>query len=97
MVFCLLFKIVCTGINYITVMMFTITQEQADEYLITQLKAKYIPQLSKIPTWFKLNDNQKSAVISFGFNLVHFSTIRMGLTLLLDYLILLNYGVILTM
>lgn len=47
----------------------TITQDEADKLLITQLEKNYLPPLQKIPAWDDLNDNQKGAILSFGYNL----------------------------
>ncbi|MEH2201176.1 lysozyme [Nostoc sp.] len=47
----------------------SITQAQADEMLITQLEEDYLPPLQKIPSWDDLSENQKGAVLSFGYNL----------------------------
>lgn len=49
-----------------------ITQEQADQMLIHQLENNYLPQLQKIPCWGELNDNQRGALLSFGYNLGNF-------------------------
>lgn len=46
----------------------TITEEQADQYLITQLETTYLPKLQTILTWILMNDNQQSAIISFSYN-----------------------------
>jgi GH24 family phage-related lysozyme (muramidase) len=47
----------------------TITQDEADKLLITQLEKNYLPPLQKIPSWNDLNENQKGAILSFGYNL----------------------------
>ena len=47
----------------------TISQEYALKLLEVQLTKDYIPQISKIPHWSEMNDNQKVALISFGYNL----------------------------
>jgi len=47
----------------------SITEDEANQLLAHQLQHSYIPSLSKIPCWEKLTDNQKSALISFGYNL----------------------------
>lgn len=46
-----------------------ITQQEADELLILQLKQDYLPALQKIPVWQELNDNQRGALLSFSYNL----------------------------
>ncbi|MBD2492495.1 lysozyme [Aulosira sp. FACHB-615] len=46
-----------------------ITQEQADQLLIHQLENDYLPKLQKIPHWDEMNDNQRGALLSFGYNL----------------------------
>jgi GH24 family phage-related lysozyme (muramidase) len=45
-----------------------ITKEQSDEYMQHYVDTKVMPRLQKIPTWSKLNPNQQSALISFGYN-----------------------------
>lgn len=47
----------------------TITKEKAEELLIYQLNKDFLPKLSKIPYWNEMNGNQKSALISFAYNL----------------------------
>jgi GH24 family phage-related lysozyme (muramidase) len=47
----------------------TITQDEADKLLITQLKKDYLPPLQKITSWNDLTDNQKGAILSFAYNL----------------------------
>jgi lysozyme len=47
----------------------TITQQEADNLLITQLETDYLPTLEKIPSWNDLSENQKGAILSFGYNL----------------------------
>ncbi|MGK7925205.1 MAG: D-Ala-D-Ala carboxypeptidase family metallohydrolase [Spirulina sp.] len=50
-----------------------ITQEEADDLLEYQLEQDYLPLLEKIPIWSELNENQRGALISFGYNLgAHF-------------------------
>ena len=46
-----------------------ITQQQADEYLMYDIEYRFLPALRKIPYWSEMNDNQKSALLSFGYNL----------------------------
>lgn len=47
----------------------TITQFQADQLLYEQLKKEFLPKLSKIPYWSEMNENQRGALLSFGYNL----------------------------
>ena len=46
-----------------------ITIQQANEYFAHHINNQIVPQLEKIPTWYKLNNNQKKAIISFAYNL----------------------------
>ena len=46
-----------------------ITQQEADELLITQCESQFLPSLSKIPYWREMNDNQRGALLSFAYNL----------------------------
>ena len=46
----------------------SISRQEADNLLITQLESDYLPSLQKIPAWGDLNDNQKGAILSFGYN-----------------------------
>jgi GH24 family phage-related lysozyme (muramidase) len=46
-----------------------ISQDEADELLMTQLEKNYLPPLQKIPSWDDLTTNQKGAILSFGYNL----------------------------
>ena len=46
-----------------------ITQQEADELLITQCENQFLPSLSKIPYWREMNDNQRGALLSFAYNL----------------------------
>ena len=46
-----------------------ITQKQADEYLMYDIEYRFLPALRKIPYWSEMNDNQKGALLSFGYNL----------------------------
>jgi putative chitinase len=47
---------------------------QDAEYLLsTQLKTEFLPTLEKLPRWREMSENQRSAIISFAFNLgAHF-------------------------
>lgn len=47
----------------------TITQKEADELLMLQLEYDYLPPLQKIPVWNSLTENQRGALLSFGYNL----------------------------
>lgn len=46
-----------------------ITQQEADNLLIEQLKEDYLASLQKIPFWNEMNQNQKGALLSFAYNL----------------------------
>jgi len=46
-----------------------ITQQQADEYLMYDIEHRFLPQLTKIPYWSEMNDNQRGALLSFAYNL----------------------------
>lgn len=46
-----------------------ITQHQADILLEQQLKTEFIPKLKQIPYWEQMNENQRGALLSFGYNL----------------------------
>jgi lysozyme len=46
-----------------------ITQKQADDLLIHQLKTEYLPKVKQIPYWNEMNDNQRGALLSFAYNL----------------------------
>ena len=47
----------------------TVTQSEAEDLLDYQLETEYIPTLSKIPYWNEMNDEMRSALISFAYNL----------------------------
>jgi lysozyme len=47
----------------------SITQEEADDLLYSQLKKDYLPSLQKIPYWSEMNENQKGVLFSFAYNL----------------------------
>jgi GH24 family phage-related lysozyme (muramidase) len=50
-----------------------ITQEYADNLLISDLKNRYLPSIQKIPYWNEMNENQQGALLSFAYNLgAHF-------------------------
>lgn len=46
-----------------------ITHEQAEQYLIAHIEAECKSTLEKIPTWSKMNENQRGAIYSFAYNL----------------------------
>lgn len=46
-----------------------ITKQQSFEYAQDYIKNELISKLEKIPNWSKMNINQKTALISFGYNL----------------------------
>jgi GH24 family phage-related lysozyme (muramidase) len=46
-----------------------ITRQQAEEYLIDHIEESTRPHLERIPTWRRMNDNQRSALYSFAYNL----------------------------
>jgi len=46
-----------------------ITQQQADELLITQCKNQFLPSLRKIPNWKEMSDGKRGALLSFAYNL----------------------------
>lgn len=46
-----------------------ISKKQADEYVDHYVNKTLMPRLQRIPTWNKMNPNQQSALISFGYNL----------------------------
>jgi lysozyme len=47
----------------------TVTREEAENLLIYQLNKEFIPALQKIPHWNEMNDEMRSALISFAYNL----------------------------
>jgi GH24 family phage-related lysozyme (muramidase) len=46
-----------------------ISQKEAEDLLSYQLETDYLPSLQKIPYWNEMNDNQRSALLSFAYNL----------------------------
>ena len=46
-----------------------ISQEEADALLEIQLRSEYLPKLQKIPYWSEMNESQRGALLSFGYNL----------------------------
>jgi len=57
-----------------------ITQQVADDLLKHQVEYEFLPTLAKtVPHWDDLNNNQKSALLSFAWNLgKHFATALSG-------------------
>jgi lysozyme len=47
----------------------SITQAEADELLIDEVKKHFLPGLQKIKHWGEMNDNQRGALLSFAYNL----------------------------
>lgn len=47
----------------------TITQEYANKLLEFDLQNRFLPSLQKIPYWNEMNDYQRSALLSFAYNL----------------------------
>ena len=47
----------------------SITQQEADELLITQCKNQFLPALRKIPHWNEMTDGKRGALLSFAYNL----------------------------
>ena len=46
-----------------------ITREQAEDYLIDHIEKETRAPMERIPTWSQMNDNQRSAIYSFAYNL----------------------------
>jgi GH24 family phage-related lysozyme (muramidase) len=46
-----------------------ITQQEADELLISQCKNQFLPALRKIPHWGEMSDGKRGALLSFAYNL----------------------------
>jgi lysozyme len=46
-----------------------ITQKEADDLLINQIKTQFIPKLKKIPYWDQMSDKKRGALLSFAYNL----------------------------
>lgn len=46
-----------------------ITQQEADELIITQCKNEFLPALRKIPHWNEMSDGKRGALLSFAYNL----------------------------
>jgi len=47
----------------------SISQQEADELLITQCKNQFLPSLRKIPHWNEMSDGKRGALLSFAYNL----------------------------
>lgn len=47
----------------------TITKEEGEKLLIYQLNKEFIPSLQKIPYWNEMNDEMKSSILDFAYNL----------------------------
>ena len=47
----------------------SISQQEADELLISQIKNEFLPTLSKIPYWNEMSDGKRGALLSFAYNL----------------------------
>jgi len=45
-----------------------INPDQADQYMEHYVNKNLVPKLEKIPTWGKMSENQKGALVSFGYN-----------------------------
>ncbi|MGF1525010.1 MAG: lysozyme [Leptolyngbyaceae cyanobacterium] len=46
-----------------------INRNQAEEYLIDHIEHSCRAAMERIPTWGQMNDNQRGAIYSFGYNL----------------------------
>jgi len=46
-----------------------ISQQTADDLLISQIKNEFLPPLTEIPYWNQMNMNQRGALLSFAYNL----------------------------
>lgn len=46
-----------------------ITQEYAEKLLMFDLENRFLPSLTKIPHWNQMNDEMKSTILSFAYNL----------------------------
>ena len=46
-----------------------ITQQEADDLLISQCKSQFLPALRKIPHWNEMTDGKRGALLSFAYNL----------------------------
>ena len=46
-----------------------ISQQTADDLLISQIRNEFLPPLTQIPYWNQMNMNQRGALLSFAYNL----------------------------
>jgi lysozyme len=46
-----------------------ISQQEADDLLISQCKNQFLPALRKIPHWNEMSDGKRGALLSFAYNL----------------------------
>ena len=46
-----------------------ISQQTADDLLISQIRKQFLPALTRIPYWEDMNMNQRGALLSFAYNL----------------------------
>ena len=46
-----------------------VTRDEAEAYLLHELKEACRPRLEAIPTWKRMNENQRAALYSFAYNL----------------------------
>ena len=47
----------------------TISQERADDLLITHIESEFLPELIKIPYWNEMTSEMQGALLSFAYNL----------------------------
>jgi GH24 family phage-related lysozyme (muramidase) len=47
----------------------TITEAEATQLLLLKLENQFLPPQTRIPTWAGMNDAQRSAILSFAYNL----------------------------
>jgi GH24 family phage-related lysozyme (muramidase) len=66
----------------------SITQQEADDLLISQCEKQFLPALTKIPYWNEMTPEQQGAILSFAYNLgagfvgdrVNFNSINVALS-----------------
>ena len=46
-----------------------LTQAEADELLLDEIKKHFLPGLKKVPFWAEMSANQRGALLSFAYNL----------------------------
>jgi len=46
-----------------------VTQQEADDLLLSSLKSEYLPPLTKIPYWGEMASKMQGALLSFAYNL----------------------------